>query len=196
MSEIIEVVAAIGIVAYVIGRQLAGEALRGKRVIVLPVVLTVIGFIDLDGSKHELRPVDVACLAVGGILVAAIGIAQASVLRLESRNGALWGQMPGKGLWLWLALILSRVLMTVVADGLNARVAAATSTILLMLGINRLAQAGVILLRATSAGIAFAPEKDGTSLLSGLTQRNASPGTWPAPSDQAPTFRKDRHDGR
>jgi hypothetical protein len=169
VSEPIEIVAVVAIIAYIIGRQLLGEPLRGKRVVLLPAVLTVIGLLDLRSDKLAIRPVDVACLVIGGVVVAGIGLAQGAVMRLESRNGALWGQLPVKGLWLWLLLVGSRVLMTVVADGLDAKVAASSSTILLMLGISRLGQAAVVLPRALPAGIPFAPEKDGTTFLGGRT---------------------------
>jgi hypothetical protein len=174
MSEGLTVIAVIGIVAYVIGRQLLGEALRGKRVVLLPVILTVIGAADLGGGGRQVRPADVACLLVGGLLAAGIGLAQGGMLHLDARNGALWGQMPVRGLWLWLLLVASRALMTVVAYGLDAKVAAASTTVLLMLGINRLAQAAVVLPRAMTAGIPFAPEKDGKVFLARLTD-GASP---------------------
>jgi hypothetical protein len=169
VSDFIRIIAVLAIVAYVIGRQLVGEPLRGKRVVLLPVILTVIGFFDLGGHNTPVRPVDVACLVIGGVVVAGIGLAQGAALRLESRNGSLWGQMPIKGLWLWLLLVGSRIVMTVIASGMNAHVAASSSTILLMLGISRLGQATAVLPRAMSAGIPFAPEKDGSSYLSGLT---------------------------
>ena len=169
MSEILPIIAVIAIVAYVIGRQLVGEPLRGKRVVMLPVILAVIGIADLGGKAHHVQPADVACLVVGAVLVAGIGVAQGRAMRLQSRNGPLWGQMPPKALWLWLLLIVSRVLMIVIADGVHAHVAASSATILLMLGINRLAQAAIVVPRALSAGIPFAPEKDGKVFLSGLT---------------------------
>jgi hypothetical protein len=40
VSEVIRVLAVIAVIGYVIGRQLMGEPLRGKRVVLLPVVLT------------------------------------------------------------------------------------------------------------------------------------------------------------
>lgn len=169
MSEILPVIAVIGIVAYVIGRQLIGEALRGKRVVLLPVILTVIGIADLSSKSHPVQPVDMACLAIGALVVAGIGAAQGRAMSLESRNGSLWGQLPPKALWLWLLLIVSRVLMIVIADGVHAHVAASSATILLMLGINRLGQAAVVVPRALLAGIPFAPEKDGKVFLAGLT---------------------------
>ena len=66
--------AVIAIVAYVIGRQLVGEPLRGKRLIVLPAVLTVVGFIDLRGAKH-IDTADIVWLTVGAIGSLLIGLA-------------------------------------------------------------------------------------------------------------------------
>ena len=132
-------------------------------------MLTLIGLLDVTGTKLHVRPVDVACLVVGGLVAAGIGLAQGAVLRLESRDGHLWGQLPVKGLWLWALLVSSRIVMTLVAHGLDARVAESTSTILLMLGISRLGQAAVVMTRAMAAGIPFAPEKDGATFLAALT---------------------------
>jgi hypothetical protein len=39
VSEVIRVLAVIAVIGYVIGRQLMGEPLRGKRVVLLPVIL-------------------------------------------------------------------------------------------------------------------------------------------------------------
>ena len=39
---------------------------------------------------------------------------------LAERDGYLWGRLPVRALWLWGALVASRVLLTVVAHGLNA----------------------------------------------------------------------------
>ena len=169
MSEILPIIAVIGIVAYVIGRQLVGEPLRGKRVVLLPVILTAIGVADLSGKSHHVQPADVACLVVGGIVVAGIGMLQGRAMRLESRNGSLWGQLPPQGLWLWVLLIAARVAMIGIADGVHAHVAASSATILLMLGINRLGQAAVVVPRALSAGIPFAPEKDGRVFMASPT---------------------------
>lgn len=204
MSDAIRIIAVIAIIGYVIGRQLVGEHLRGKRVVLLPVVLTVIGAVDLGGSGQHVRPADVACLVLGGVIAAGIGVAQGRSVRLESRDGALWGQLPVKALWLWLLLVLSRGLMTLVADGLDAKVAAGSAVILLMLGINRLGQVAVIVPRAMSSGTPFAPEKDGSTFLAQLTERTPSQQVqegstgvdWPALARQASTFLEQRRRGR
>lgn len=166
------VVLVIAIAAYVIGRQLLGEPLRGKRVILLPVILAVVGGTDLAHTHLHATTVDVTCLAISAVISVSIGLAQGAVLRIEQRDGYLWGQLPPKGLILWVALIVSRVTMLAVASGLHAHLAASSDTILLMLGINRLGQAAVVTLRAMTSGIPFAPEKDGRSFLPGLTAGN------------------------
>ena len=48
--SVLTVLAVIAIVVYVIGQQLAGSPLSGKRLIVLPAVVTGIGILDLSNS--------------------------------------------------------------------------------------------------------------------------------------------------
>jgi hypothetical protein len=54
---------------------------------------------------------------------------------------------------------------------MHAHVAASSSTLLFSLGVNRLAQAGVIMWRAMAIGVPFAPEKDGKVFMSGVFDR-------------------------
>ena len=162
----LEILVVIGVVGFVIYQQVAGQAVAGRRLILLPAVLTVVGFLDLDHAKH-LHTADIAWLTVGAIGSVLIGLAFGAVTRLESRNGALWAQLPLRGLWLWAALIGWRVLIMVIAAKSGAHVAASATPLLFTLGLNRLAQAGVIAARAMAAGIPFAPEKDGRTFLSG-----------------------------
>jgi hypothetical protein len=162
---VLEVLVVITIVAYVIGRQVLGEPLRGKRVMLLPVILTVIGLTRLNSGGHTVQADDVAFLVAGAVVALAIGAAQGSVMRLEARDGGLWGRMPLRGLWLWVALVGARVALTVLASASGAHVAASTAPIVLLLGVNRLGQAAIITLRAQAAGIPFSPEKDGKVFL-------------------------------
>ena len=53
----LEVLAVIGIVGFVIYQQIAGQKLQGKRLVVLPAVLTVIGFADLTAPPPATRPI-------------------------------------------------------------------------------------------------------------------------------------------
>jgi hypothetical protein len=160
----LEILAVIGIIGFVIYQQLAGQLLQGKRLVVLPAVVTVIGFLDLRG--HHLGSADIAWLAVGAAGSVLIGLAFGLITRLEPREGVLWGKMPLRGLWLWVALAAWRVLIMVLAARTGAHVAASTTPLLFTLGLNRLGQAAIIVPRAIRAGIPFAPEKDGSTFLS------------------------------
>jgi hypothetical protein len=156
------VLATIGVIAYVIGQQVAGGALSGKRLVVLPAVLTVIGIIDISGSKVHPDATDIVLLAVSAATAIGTGAGLGTMTHLERRDGHLWAQLPKQGLWLWAGLIISRLAIIAIAHGAGAHVAAGTAAILLMLGLNRAAQALVVVPRAITAGIPFAPEKDGT----------------------------------
>jgi hypothetical protein len=160
----LEILAVIGIIGFVIYQQIAGQKLQGKRLLVLPIVLTIIGFADLHGAKH-LHPADYVWLAVGAIGSLLIGLALGAITRIGSRDGVLWAKMPLRGLWLWVGLLVWRGLIMVIAARSGAHVAASTTPLLFMLGLNRLGQAAVIALRAMLADIPFAPEKDGSTFL-------------------------------
>jgi len=170
----LEILVVIGVIGFVIYQQLAGQAVQGRRLIVLPAVLTVVGFLDLHNAKH-LHTADIVWLTVGAVGSVLIGLAFGAMTRLESRGGTLWSQLPLPGLWLWAALIGWRVLVMVLAAKSGAHIAASATPLLFTLGLNRLAQAAVIAMRAMAAGIPFAPEKDGRTFLSGaFTGRDRS----------------------
>ena len=171
--SVLTVLAVIGIVVYVIGQQLAGSPLSGKRLIVLPAVVTGIGILDLSNSGSHPAATDIVLLSVSAVIAIAIGVGLGAMTRLERRDGYLWAQLPKRGLWLWGGLLVSRVAVTGIAHASGAHVAAGTAAILLMLGLNRAAQALVVAPRAVAAGIPFAPEKDGTRVRRRLVQRTS-----------------------
>ncbi len=162
----LEILAVIAVIGFVIYPQIAGQKIQGKRLVVLPAVLTIIGFADLHGAKH-LFAADYVWLTVGAIGALLIGLALGAITRLGSRDGVLWAKMPLRGLWLWAVLIAWRGLIMVIAARTGAHVAASSTPLLFTLGLNRLGQAAVIAPRAMLAGIPFAPEKDGSTFVSG-----------------------------
>jgi hypothetical protein len=183
MNTVLIVAAVAVAVVFVIGRQLQGEALRGKRVVLLPAVLTLVALISLAGMR-QLGTADIACIALGALIAAVIGVGQGAVMRLESRDGGLWGQLPTRGLWLWGALIGSRLAFVAVAVPLGAHAVWSSDSLLFVLGVNRLAQAAVIASRAVAAGIPFAAERDGKTFppgLFGLAELSNSPTGSPTP---------------
>lgn len=158
------IVVVLGIMGYSIGRQITGEPLRVKRLIGLPAALTVIGIVDVANSKAQSPTVtDVVLIAVGCAINVIIGICQGRLMRLESRDGYLWGQMPVSVLWWWGAKIASGVVLDGIGHVLGASLAITSAVMLLRLGVNRLAQAAIVAPLALATGIPFAPESDNSA---------------------------------
>ncbi|KIF75707.1 hypothetical protein QR77_21055 [Streptomyces sp. 150FB] len=162
---LLEVLVAIAVIIGVIAQHLRGEPLRAKRLLLLPLVLLIAGVAVLRDDFAHLATNDIACLVVSVVVAGGIGLAQGAALRLESQGGTLYARMPAHGLWLWGALLVSRGVIMAVAFQIDAEVSRSTSTILLLLGINRLGQAAVVLPRALASGIPFAAERDGRPFL-------------------------------
>jgi hypothetical protein len=186
MENALIVLAVVVVIGAAIIRQLKGEPLRGRRIILLPIVLVVIGAMNLSGTR-SLTAVDIAWIAASATVAVAIGIVQGALLHLECRNGGLWGQMPTKGLWWWAALIGSRLVVFIIASVIGAKAATSLDSILLVLGLNRLAQAVVIAARAMAAGVPFSPEKDGKTFLPGLLGAHSSTPTASTSSESTAT---------
>lgn len=182
----LEILAVIGVIGFVIYQQIAGQKLQGKRLVVLPAVLTIIGFANLHGAKG-LHSADYLWLTVGAVGSLLVGLAFGAITRLGSRDGVLWAKMPLRGLWLWAGLFAWRGLIMLIAARSGAHVAASTESLLFMLGINRLGQAAVIVPRAMLTGIPFAPEKNGRTFLAGGSG-NAGRGSGNAGRDRSARY--------
>ena len=142
-------------VTLMIVTQLKGLTMTWKRTVLLPAIVSVIGFVGLAGTTG-VGWEDVFCMVVSAVMAAAIGVGQGVSMHLEARQGTLWGQMPLRGVWLWVALFASRVVMVAVAYAIGAKAAYSFDAIILTLGVNRLAQAAVVGTRALKAGVNFA----------------------------------------
>jgi hypothetical protein len=182
MYDLVIDLALVAAVIVLIATQLKGTTLGARRLLALPAAVVILGVVELAGQQH-LRPIDDVYLAVSAAVAAAIGLAQGAAMRLEQRGGVLWGRLPVWGLWLWGALLASRVAVYALADSHGAQPAASFGAVLLALGINRAAQSAVVTGRAYAAGIPLADRFAGA----GFPGRSTVPrradsragGTWP-----------------
>ena len=95
--SVLTALVAIAIIVFVVGQQVVGGALRGKRVVMLPVILTVIGVVEIASSKSHPHAIDIILLVVGAAIAIAIGLGLGAMTRLERRNGCLWAQLSTRG---------------------------------------------------------------------------------------------------
>jgi hypothetical protein len=179
----------VAIMVYTVARQLVGEPLRVKRLVGLPAVLTVIGVVDVATSGVRVPTgTDIVLIAAGVAINVVIGIGQGRLMRLESRDGYLWGQMPKSVLWWWAAKIVSAVVLDGIGYALGAQLATTSAVLLLRLGVNRLAQAAVVAPRALATGVPFAPEPQASATAPKRdSEDRLHPVASPSPSTSAET---------
>lgn len=169
----VEIVVAVAAVAFVLWSRMKGQPLRAKRLLVLPVVLVVIGALDLSGS---LSPADVGFL-VGGLIVSVIlGAARGVTIEVYPSQGELWQRYRPSTVALWVALIVIKVTLVAVASATGAQAGGGTNSLLLTLGASLLAEAAVVGPRALSTGLPFAADqKDQDDKRSGKDRSRSSP---------------------
>ena len=80
------VLVAIGIVVYVIGQQVVGSSVSGKRLVVLPVVVTLIGILDISANKPHPDATDIVLLTVSAVVAIALEAPLADLSADERRE--------------------------------------------------------------------------------------------------------------
>lgn len=167
----VEIVVAIAAVGFVLWSRTKGQPLRAKRLLVLPVVLTVIGATDLSGS---LSSADVGFL-VGGLIVSVIlGAARGATIEVYPAQGELWQRYRRSTVALWIALIVIKVILLGVASATGAAAGGGTNSLLLTLGASLLAEAAVVGPRALSTGLPFAADQKGSDQKHARNDRSRS----------------------
>lgn len=143
----------VGLVVYVVARRMAGQPLVAKDVFVPPVVLVAVGVHGLTGV--ELSGLDAGWLAGTAVLGVAFGALRAATTVVYPRQGVLWQRYTWKTLVVWVVTfaISFGVGALAVATGMHAEARPMT----LSIGVGLLGEALVILLRARTAGVPFAP---------------------------------------
>jgi hypothetical protein len=179
VSGPVEVVPILAAVCYVLVRRMMGEPAQGKRMLVLPAVLVVIGLSDLSGDAQT--AVSVLFLVVtGGISVLLGGLRGLSV-RLSKRDGLAFVNYTGVTVALWVVNLVVKFGGNFILAAVDRHDAAAvTNSLFLTLGAGMLAEGLVVLARAvrTDSRIIWTQGKDGaphtmSPFLDGLQARAA-----------------------
>ena len=197
------IVLAVAAVGWVLWSRMKGQPLQAKRLLVLPVVLTVLGITELTGSlAPHLTANDIGFLVLGAGLSAVLGAARGATIELYPLGGELWQRYRPATVALWITLIAARLIVMVIAGAAHASAGGGTSSLLLTLGLSLLAEAAIVAPRALSTGLPLAaghqdsgrpgPARSGPSPASGFPgmtpppQRPASSRPGESPDQPAP----------
>ncbi|AEV82107.1 hypothetical protein ACWT_1091 [Actinoplanes sp. SE50] len=157
--EILTPLLVIAALAYAMVRRYLGEPLTARRLVVLPLALTVYGgFMVAQAGLTHVRA-DVVALAVGGVLAVAGGALRGATVRVMVRDGHLWYRYTWVTLTVWIGLIVLRLVQATVAGTLGADRPVLAASLVLALGLSFLGEAAVVGPRAMAVGAPFAPRR-------------------------------------
>jgi len=158
-SYLLDLVLGLAVIAYLCTRQLSWRPVDPARMWKLPLVLGVAGVFALAQQHVTIHPIDLVILIMSGVAALASGTVMGRIARfrpsaadprlIESRTGWL-------GIAVWFALILVRVVLDVVGHRMGSGLAISTGSILLVLAINRAANALVLTARQPRGAYAVA----------------------------------------
>jgi hypothetical protein len=158
-SYLLDLLIGLAVIAYLCTRQLSWRPVDPARMWRLPLVLGVVGVVSLARQNVTIHPVDLVILILSGAAALVSGTVMGGVARfrpsaadprlMESRTGWL-------GVAVWFALILVRVVLDVIGHRMGSDLAISTGSILLVLAINRSANALVLSARQPHRGFATA----------------------------------------
>ncbi|MFC4244537.1 DUF1453 domain-containing protein [Gryllotalpicola reticulitermitis] len=183
MSGPIEVILIIVVIGYLLIRRLIGEAAEGRRMLLLPAILTAIGLMDL--AKVAQSPVSIGFLIATTAVSVVLGLLRGATIRVFEQDGLVFMRYRVITVVL-LALNFAIKFGASFALGLVDPSAehAASNGLLLTLGSGLLVEGLVVLSKAvrTNSRILWKQGKDGephktSSFLDGLQQR-AHSGAW------------------
>jgi hypothetical protein len=172
--EIIVIIAAIG---YVLARRLIGEPAEGKRMLLIPAILTVVGVVDL--AQVSQSPVSIGFLVGAAVVSAAIGLLRGASVRVFERDGIVFMRYRVTTVVLWAVNFAIRFGASFVLGMIDPKAAHATSSgLLLTLGIGMLVEGLGVLSKAVrlNGRIVWEKGKDGaphttSTFIDGLQHR-------------------------
>jgi hypothetical protein len=197
VSGPIEIIMVIAVVCYILIRRLMGEPAEGKRMLLLPAILTVVGVVGI--TKLTQTPVSVAFLVASAAFSMALGLLRGRSIRLFPQDGLVFMRYTGVTVALWVANLAFKFganIILRVADPHD--VASVSSGLYLTLGAGMLCEGVVVLVKAlrTDGRIMWAKGRKGqphtmSPFLDALQSRITGTDTDPGP-DAPPVHPQDR----
>jgi len=147
---------ALAAIVYVLVRRLAGEPLEGRRLVVLPLILTIAGVSQL--TRVHPTPLDVTVLVVEGAAAVVLGAVRGLTIHVYAKGGHLWYRYRPLTVVVWAGSLLLRLGQTAAGHALGADTDVLGTALLAVLGLSLLAEAFVVGRRAMATGVPFAPQ--------------------------------------
>jgi hypothetical protein len=140
----------LALIGFIVHRRMQGKPVQSaKKLLVLPVILTIIGGQDL--SHATLNSVDEVVVVLGSTLSLGLGAVRGFTDKVSVRDGRPWVRWSGASLAIFSASLVSKLVIDVVGVAAGGTTAGVTSSLLLAFGLMTLGEALVILYRIQSS---------------------------------------------
>jgi hypothetical protein len=177
VSGPVEIILIIGVVGYILARRLLGEPAEAKRMLLLPAVLTGVGFIDL--AKVSQSPVSIGFLVGTTALSLVLGLLRGASIRVFDKDGIVYLRYTATTVVLWGINLAVRFGASVVLGVVDPTAEhAGSSGLMFTLGAGMVVEGLAVLSKAmrTSGRVVWAKGRNGashtmSSLLDGLQQK-------------------------
>lgn len=147
MSGPVEIVLILAAIAYILIRRVMGEPAQVRRMVILPMVLTVIGLSDVSGDVRT-RLSLLFLLATAAISVV-LGVLRGVSVRISDRDGVAFVRYTAFTVVLWVVSLAIRFGANLALGAIDPTDAGAVgNSLLLTLGLGILAEGLVVLSRA------------------------------------------------
>jgi hypothetical protein len=136
----------IAILGFVVYRRIQGRPVATvKQLLVLPVVLTVIGFEDL--TQKSIGAVDVTFAVIGCAVSLLLGAYRGTANRISVRDDVPWVQWGARSVAIFAINIVVKLVLDIICVLAGGTTSGATSSLLLAAGLMLVGEAAVVWLR-------------------------------------------------
>ena len=147
MSGPVEIVLILAAVGYLLIRRVLGEPAQAKRMLVLPVVLSLIGLSDVSGEVKT--PLSLLFLVATAAISVVLGALRGASVRISQRDGLAFVRYTGATVLLWVVNLAIKFGANLALGAIDPQDAGAVgNSLLLTLGLGILAEGLVVLYRA------------------------------------------------
>jgi hypothetical protein len=151
MSGPIEIVLIVAAVCYVLVRRIMGEPAQGKRLLILPVVLGLIGLSDISGDLKSQSMIAFLAVSVGISVV--LGALRGLSVRIAERDGIAVVHYTWVTVVLWVVNIGAKFGANVAFSAIDPHAGSqASNSLMLTLGVGMLVEGLITLARAMHSG--------------------------------------------
>jgi hypothetical protein len=147
MSGPVEIVVILAAVGYVLARRVIGEPAQAQRMLILPIVLSLIGLSDVSGQVKT--PLSLLFLVATAAISVVLGALRGASVRISQRDGLAFLRYTGVTVVLWLVSLVITFGANLARGAIDPKDAGAVGNrLLLTLGLGILAEGLVVLYRA------------------------------------------------